>query len=58
MDILTLGRLHYVIQCIDNLVTLEIDSYAKHIYYILGLYTLFHVTTLHERNINNGLITM
>ena len=41
MDILTLGRLHYVIQCINNLVTLEINSYAEHIYYIVGLYTIF-----------------
>ena len=56
MDILTLGRLYFVIQCIDNLVTLEIDSYAEHIYYIVGYY--FHVITLHDRNINNGLITM
>ena len=41
MDILTLGRLHCVIQCIDNLVTLEIDSYAEYIYFIVGLYTIF-----------------
>ena len=41
MDILTVGSLHYVTQCIDNLVTLEINSYAEHIYYIVGLYTIF-----------------
>ena len=40
MDILTLGRLYYVIQYIDNLVTIEIDNYAEHIYYIVGLYTI------------------
>ena len=40
MDILTLGRLYYVIQCIDDLVITEIDSYAEHIYYIMGLYTI------------------
>ena len=31
MDILTLGRLHYVIQCVDDLVITEIDSYAEYI---------------------------
>ena len=35
MDILTLVRLYYVIQCIDDLVTTEIDSYAEHIYYMV-----------------------
>ena len=40
MDILILGRLHYVIQCIDNLVTLEINSNTEDIY-IVGLYTIF-----------------
>ena len=40
MDILTLGGLYYVIQCIDNLVMIEIDSYTEHIYYIVGLYTI------------------
>ena len=40
MDILTLGRLYYVIQCTNDLVTTEIDSYAEHIYYIVGLYTI------------------
>ena len=40
MDILTLGRLYYVIQCVDDLVTTEIDSHAEHIYYIVGLYII------------------
>ena len=40
MDILTINRLYYVIQCLDDLVTTETDSYAEHIYYILGLYTI------------------
>ena len=40
MDILTLSRLHYVIQYIDNLVTIEIDSYAGIVYHS-------YVITLH-----------
>ena len=40
MDILTLGRLYYVIQCVEDLAITEIDSYAEHIYYIVGLYTI------------------
>ena len=40
MDILILGRLYYIIQCIDYLVITEIDSYAEHIFYIVGLYTI------------------
>ena len=46
MDILALDRLYYVIQCIDDLVTTEIDSYAEHIYHIVGLYTIlmYHIT--------------
>ena len=40
MDILTLGRLYYVVQCIDDIVIVEIANYAEHIYYIMGLYTI------------------
>ena len=40
MDILTLGRLYYVTQCIDDSVITETDSYAEYIYYIVGLYTI------------------
>ena len=40
MDILTLDRLYYVVQCIDDIIIAEIANYAEHIYYIMGLYTI------------------
>ena len=40
MDILTLDRIYYVIQYIDDIVIAEIDNYAEQIYYIMGLYTI------------------
>ena len=35
MDILTLDRLYYVVQCIEDVVIAEINNYAEHIYYII-----------------------
>ena len=40
MDILTLDRLYYVVQCIEDIVIAEIDNYVEHIYYTVGLYTI------------------
>ena len=40
MDILTLGRLYYVVQCIYDILIAEIANYGEHIYYIVGLYTI------------------
>ena len=40
IDILTLDRLYYVVQCIYEVIIAEIANYAEHIYYIVGLYTI------------------
>ena len=40
MDILTLDRIYYEVQCIDDIVIAEIANYAEYIYYIVGLYTI------------------
>ena len=41
MDIVTLDRLYYVVQCIDDIVIAEIANYAEQVHYIMGLYTIF-----------------
>ena len=50
MDILTLDRLYYVVQCIDDIFIAEIANYAEH----NGIVYYSHVILLHNNNNNNN----